>query len=88
MRKNHPKSIKSDVSKLDHINTYGDLPSHYSTPSYVAHAEKKKYGKLKIRNGITKNQKDTSMRKQFIAIHADNLGVAATNLKTTPNKTD
>lgn len=28
-RKTHPSAIPADVSKLDHINTYGSLPEYY-----------------------------------------------------------
>ncbi|MCP4875957.1 MAG: hypothetical protein GY896_10865 [Gammaproteobacteria bacterium] len=28
-QKNHPTTVPADVSKLDHINTYGSLPEYY-----------------------------------------------------------
>ncbi len=29
LQKDHPSAVKSDISKLDHINTYGSLPDYY-----------------------------------------------------------
>ncbi len=29
LQKTHPRAVKADHSKLDHINTYGSLPDYY-----------------------------------------------------------
>jgi len=43
-RKTHPSAIQSDISKLNHINTYGSLPEYYIDQPFTC----RKCGKWEI----------------------------------------
>lgn len=35
VQRTHPSAVSADISKLDHINTYGELPKYYIDQPFV-----------------------------------------------------